>query len=160
MSNGDDPIAAAIEALSVGLDADDAAALAGLVRTGVEAMDTTAPPEFLAREEIAPAGELPPADRLAWGREFALTPVVARLNSRAWNLVTALLDRSCPADELAPDAEALLAELEAVDADELEGERKDRVVRLRNEAIADARWVMSGGEGPASLRAGRRRGKH
>lgn len=156
----DDPIAAAIESLRSGLDEDESATLARLVRSGVDSLDTTAPAEFIAREEIAPAAELAPAQRLDWAREFALAPVVARLNNQAWQLATALVDRSRPPDELAAEAEALLARLEAVNTDELSGERRDRIVRRRNEAIADVRWVMSGGQGPASLRAGRYKAKH
>lgn len=154
-----DPIAAAIESLRRGLDEQEGAQLDRLVRSGVDRLDTTAPPEFIAREEIAPAAELAPAQRLEWAREFALTPIVSRLNNQAWQLATALVDRSRPADELAAEAEGLLAQLEAVNAEELSGERRDRIVRRRNEAIADVRWVMSGGQGPASLRAGRYKGR-
>ena len=155
----DDPIEGAIASVVEGMDAGDAAATAALVRDGIERMDTTAPPEFLAREQIAPAADLAPQDRLDWAREFAVMPLVVRLNGRAWQLVQALVDGSRPRGELSDEAEALLAELEAVDLGGLGGERLDRVVRRRNEAIADARWVMSGGTGPASLRAGRHKNR-
>lgn len=157
--SADDPIEVAIASVIEGMDAGEAAATAALVREGIARMDTTAPPEFLAREEIAPATDLAPQDRLGWAREFAVLPLVARLNGRAWQLVQALVDGSRPSGELSDEAQALLANLEAVDLDGLEGERLDRVVRRRNEAIADARWVMSGGSGPASLRAGRHKNR-
>lgn len=155
-----DPVDQAIAALCAGLDDEAGDTLARLVRAGVERLDTTAPPEFIAREEIAPAAELAPGERLDWAREFALRPVIARLNSRAWQLATALAEQSRPVDELTADAEMLLTELEAVAVDDLSDERRQRLLRLRNEAIADVRWVMSRGTGPSSLRLGRYQSKH
>lgn len=154
-----DPIEEALRQVADGLAPGDAQVLRQLVDDGLEAMDTTAPADFLAREEIAPAADLPPDQRLDWAREFAMTPVTNRLNAQALELVRRLVDDG-PSDELAERASELLDQLEAIDPEPLGEERRRRVYRRRNEAIADARWVMSGGEGPASLRAGRFARKH
>jgi hypothetical protein len=151
-----DPVEAALSEVVAGLDGPDATEVRRLVRTGLGALDTTAPPEFIAEEEIAPAAALEPVERLGWAREFALRPQVEALNGRAWNLVTALQDGEGEPDQLADEASALLSELEDIDLSGLDGDRLERVQRSRNEAIADTRWIMSGGEGPASLRAGHR----
>jgi hypothetical protein len=155
----DDPLEDAIGQAMQGLDDRDASEFRRLVREGLEHLDTTAPPEFIAREEIAPAAALAPDERLAWAQEFALTPSVRRLNQRAWQLVTDLQDGNRNPAELAAEAEGLLGEVQSVDLSPLDGEGLRRVQRLRNEAIADINYVISGGTGPASLRGGHRLGR-
>jgi hypothetical protein len=145
----------AITAVVDGLGADDAEAVARWVRAGLDAMDTTAPDEWLAEFMIAPVAELEHAERIEWAQAFAVEPWVNRLNGDAWELVRALVEGTRPVEELAAEADA---RLNAIDLEDITFPA--RLMRKRNEAIADLRWVASRGMGPASLRAGRYRHKN
>lgn len=77
------------------------------------------------------------------------------VNRRALAMITAFIRGTTPRDELRREAEAILAELDGIDLGSLRGEARKRVQRLVGEARLDSRHVLSDGEGPRSLRAGK-----
>jgi hypothetical protein len=149
------PIETAIDAAADGLPTPDAERLRELIELGLERLASSAPATELATD-IEPAAELPPDSRLAWAEAFALEPLVRRLSRRAEQMVAAFQDGSTSRAELHAEAEAILAELADVDLERLAADDRKRLQRRIGEARIEARHVLSDGEGPRSLRAGRR----
>lgn len=149
-----DPIGRAIDEAGAGMSDADRRRFERLVRLGLERMASSAPPADLA-EEISPALDLGESARLSWAEAFALEPVVRDLNRRALAMVKAFIRGSAPRDELRRDAEAIIAGLDEIDLDSLDDEDRRRLQRLVGEARIESRHVLSDGDGPRSLRAGR-----
>ena len=80
---------------------------------------------------------------------------VQQVNRRALAMVTAFIRGTTPRDELRREAEAILAELDAIDLGSLHGDSRKRLQRLVGESRLESRHVLSDGEGPRSLRAGK-----
>jgi hypothetical protein len=149
-----DPIEAAIEKATEGLDASDRRRFAKLVREGLERRNSSADAETLA-EDIEPAGELDPDGRTAWAEAFALEPEIRALNRRALDLVKDFRREKGTQDRLRDEAEAIGKALDEIDLDGLDDDDRKRLQRMVGEARIDVRHVLSDGEGPRSLRAGR-----
>ena len=153
-SKPDDPIATAIDEAATGMSDPDRRRFERLVRLGLERMASSAPPAELA-DEIAPELEMGEDRRLSWAEAFALEPLLRDLNRRALAMVKAFTRSTSSRDELRREAKAIMAELDKVDLDLLAEEDRRRLQRLVGEARIESRHVLSDGEGPRSLRAGR-----
>jgi hypothetical protein len=153
-ADGSDPIAAAIDAATDGMSERDRRRFGRLVRLGLERMASSAPAEELAAD-IAPAGELNEDRRLSWAEAFALEPLVRGLNRRALDLVKAFTRGVESREELRREAEAIAAGLDEIELDGLDDDDRRRLQRQVGEARIEIRHVLSDGEGPRSLRAGR-----
>ena len=149
-----EPIAAAIEEATRGLSDADGRRFERLVRLGLERMASSAAGADLA-DELAPAKELRADHRLAWAEAFAIEPVVRSLNRRALAMVKAFTRSSGEREELRREAEAIMSELDRLDLDGLDPDDRRRLQRSVGEARIESRHVLSDGEGPRSLRAGR-----
>lgn len=141
----DDPVTAAIARATAGLSAADTREVADRIRQGLADIDPVVEPDDLAIE-VDDALDVPPGDRVAAARRFAAHRRAFGLGRRSWALLEAFI-----AGDLAdpgPDAAALLADVEdAIDA------TADQDIRYQlGDYALEARYVLSGGAGPISLR--------
>lgn len=149
-----DPVARAIARATSGLAPGDAAKFEAAMRAGLDQIGKEAPPEALA-EEVKQAEAIPPGQRVEWARDFAVRQEVLRLSRSAWNLLRQFKAKSLPAADLEQAATALLAEVRGFDQGRLQ---KPSLSELRydlGDAEIECRFILSGGHGPVSLRAGK-----
>ncbi len=81
--------------------------------------------------------------------------LVQQLNRRALAMITAFIRATKPREELRREAEAIMAELDGIDLGRHRGAERKRLQRLVGEARIESRHVLSDGDGPRSLRAGK-----
>lgn len=141
----DDPVTGAIARATAGLSDADTREVADRIRQGLADIDPVVEPDDLAIEVDA-ALDVPPGDRVAAARRFAAHRRAFSLSRRSW----ALLEAFTAGDLADPwsDAAALLADVE-----DAIGATADRDIRYQLADYAlEARYVLSGGAGPISLR--------
>ena len=165
-SSGGDPVTAAIGRATAGLPDADAKAVDDLVRRGLADIDPVVGPDDLAIEiDAALAG--PPAGRVDAARRFAAHRRAFRLGRRSWELLTAYVAGAVTDREAVARARELLADIDAAldaggtpegigkAADKGRGPDDDARRRELGDYALEARFVLSGGAGPISLRGGK-----
>ncbi len=78
-----------------------------------------------------------------------------QLNRRALAMITAFIRGTAPREELRGEAEQIMAGLDGIDLESVQGEEHKRLQRMVGEARIESRHVLSDGQGPRSLRAGK-----
>ena len=149
-----DPIEAAIERATEDMDRSDGRRFTKLIREGLERRTSSADAETLA-EDIEPAADLDPDRRVAWAEAFAIEPEIRALNRRALDLVKDFRRAKELKDRLRDEADAIGKALDELDLGGLDKDDRKRFQRMIGEARIEVRHVLSDGEGPRSLRAGR-----
>jgi hypothetical protein len=144
---GADAVGAAIARAVAGLSVEDAAEVRRAVGDGLADIDPAVGPEDLAIE-IDAALDVPIAERVAAARRFASHRRAVRLARRSWELLSAFAAGEIPASAASARARDLLADVDAAIA-----AAPDEATRYRlGDYALEARFVLSGGAGPISLR--------
>jgi hypothetical protein len=84
-----------------------------------------------------------------------VSEALEELNRRALAMITAFIRGTTPREELRGEAEAIMAALDDIDLGSRRGAARKRLQRLVGEARIESRHVLSDGDGPRSLRAGK-----
>jgi hypothetical protein len=149
-----DPVSKGIARATEGLGETEAKEFETLVREGLGHIGPGATEEGLAAE-VAQATDVPPGERVPWARKFEAKQRVRELSGRAWRLLEDFKAGDRPPDDLRSEASALLEEARSFDLSRLDDPELEDLRYDIGDVEMECRFVLSGGQGPVSLRGGK-----
>ena len=149
-----DPVAEEIARATEGLGETEAKEFESLVREGLSHIGPEADPEGLAAE-VKRAADVPPEKRVPWARRLRAKLAVRALSGRSWRLLEDFKAGNRPPDDIRSEATALLEEARSFDLSRLDDAELEEFRYDVGDVEMESRFVLSGGQGPISLRGGK-----